>query len=147
MGPSITQRFESYLVRMKFSIFDSEGMWPGASFASQYLFALALPHRSMLCSCSSVHESRSTDLTLLMWVPMPLWIPEHRMQTKTPRFQLAHRGCLFLLQSAQLLLASILTRLLSVWVFWAARSAAGLGARRDIAGVSSTSADGASAES
>lgn len=35
------------------------------------LFALAFPHFITFCSCSSVHESRSTDLTLLIWVPMP----------------------------------------------------------------------------
>jgi hypothetical protein len=92
MGPSIVQRFDSYFVRMKFSIFASDGTCPGASFASQYLFARALPHLSTLCSCSSVHVSRSTDLTLLMCVPIPRCIPEQRMQIKTPRFQLAHRG-------------------------------------------------------
>jgi hypothetical protein len=92
MGPSITHRFSSYLVRMKFSILASEGTWPGASFASQYLFARAFPQLRMLCSCSSVHESKSTDLTRLMWVPMPRWMPEQRMQMKTPRFQLAHLG-------------------------------------------------------
>jgi hypothetical protein len=92
IGPSMTQRFDSYFVRMKFSIFASDGTWPGASFDSQYLFARALPHFSTLCSCSSVQVSRSTDLTLLMCVPMPRCIPEHRMQIKTPRFQLAHRG-------------------------------------------------------
>jgi hypothetical protein len=27
-----------------------------------------------------------------MWVPMPRWMPEQRMQTKTPMFQLAHLG-------------------------------------------------------
>lgn len=90
--PSMTHRFDSYFVRIKFSIFASEGTCPGASFASQYLFALALPHLSTLCSCSSVQVSRSTDLTLLICVPMPRCMPEHRMQTKTPRFQLAHRG-------------------------------------------------------
>lgn len=54
IGPSMTHLFESYLVRMKFSILlvelsmdrnkrlwrgthVSEGTWPGASFASQYL--------------------------------------------------------------------------------------------------------------
>jgi hypothetical protein len=58
----------------------------------QYLLALAFPHRSMLASCSSVHESKSTDLTLLICVPMPLCIPEHRMQMNIPKFQLAHRG-------------------------------------------------------
>ena len=42
-----------------------------------HLFALAFPHRSILCSCSSVQASRSTDLTRLMCVPMPRCIPEH----------------------------------------------------------------------
>lgn len=77
---------------MKFSIFASDGTCPGASLASQYLFARAFPHTSTLCNCSSVHESRSTDLTLLMCVPIPRWMPEQRIQTKIPRFQLAHRG-------------------------------------------------------
>lgn len=66
IGPSITQRLSSYFVRMKFSILASEGMWPGANFASQYLLARAFPQFMTLCSCSSVHESRSTDLTRLM---------------------------------------------------------------------------------
>lgn len=92
MGPSMTQRLSSYLVRIKFSILASDGACPGASFASQYLFARALPQLRMLCSCSSVQESRSTDLTRLMWVPMPRWMPEQRMQTKTPRFHEAHLG-------------------------------------------------------
>lgn len=92
MGPSMTHLFSSYLVRIKFSILASDGTWLAASFASQYLFARALPQFRMLCSCSSVQASRSTDLTRLMWVPMPRWMPEQRMQTKTPRFQLAHLG-------------------------------------------------------
>jgi hypothetical protein len=92
MGPSIVHRFDSYFVRMKFSIFASDGTWPGASLASQYLFARAFPHFSTLCNCSSVHVSRSTDLTLLMCVPIPRCMPEQRMHMKTPRFQLAHRG-------------------------------------------------------
>lgn len=66
IGPSITHLLDSYLVRIKFSIFASEGTWPGASLASQYLLALALPHFRILCSCSSVQASRSTDLTRLM---------------------------------------------------------------------------------
>lgn len=37
-----------------------------------HLFALAFPHFTTLCSCSSVQASRSTDLTLLICVPMPL---------------------------------------------------------------------------
>lgn len=92
MGPSITHRLSSYFVRMKFSILASEGTWPLASLFSQYLFARALPQLRMLASCSSVQESRSTDLTREMCVPMPRWMPEQRMQMKTPRFQLAHRG-------------------------------------------------------
>jgi hypothetical protein len=110
-----------------------------------------LPHFSTLWSCSSVQVSRSTDLTLLICVPIPRWIPEHRMQMKTPKFQLAHRGSaatvskgaisiepckdirLFLLQSEQVLLPSSFTRFLSVARFCSARSAAGLG-RRDIVG-------------
>jgi hypothetical protein len=92
IGPSMVQRLDSYFVRMKFSILASDGTCPGASFASQYLFALAFPHFNTLCSCSSVQVSRSTDLTLLMCVPMPRCMPEQRMHMKTPRFQLAHRG-------------------------------------------------------
>jgi len=53
------------------------------------------------------------------------------MQTKMPRFQLAHLGCLFFLQSAQLLLPSNFTKLFSVCWFCAALSAPGFG-RRDI---------------
>lgn len=151
IGPSITHLLSSYLVRMKFSILASEGTWPGASFASQYLFARAFPQLKMLCSCSSVQESRSTDLTRLMCVPIPRWMPEHRMQTKTPRFQEAHRGSaqaesircqaisvgivnsrLLRLQSAHTLLGSNFKRLLIVCWFWAARSAAGFGGRRDM---------------
>lgn len=122
MGPSITHRFDSYFVRIKFSILASDGTCPGCSFASQYLFALALPHFRTLCSCSSVQASRSTDLTREMCVPIPRWMPEHLMHTNTPRFQLAHRGCLFRLQSAHTLFPSSLTRALSVWAFCAARS-------------------------
>jgi hypothetical protein len=118
------------------------------------LFALAFPHLITLCSCSSFHASRSTDLTRLIWVPIPLWMPEQRIQTKTPRFQEAHRGSkphfrisdkeneqarqqrkgytrLFRLQSAQVLLASNFSRFLIVCWFCAARSEVG---RRDMAG-------------
>ena len=37
MGPSMVHRFDSYFVRIKFSILASAGTWPGANFASQYL--------------------------------------------------------------------------------------------------------------
>lgn len=69
IGPSITHLRESYFVRMKFSILDSLGTCPSASLCSQYLFALLLPHFIIELSCSSVHESRSTDLTLEICTP------------------------------------------------------------------------------
>lgn len=46
---------------------------------------------------------------------------------KMPRFQLAHRGCLFLLQSAQLLFVSSFTSCFSVARFLSAVSCAGFG--------------------
>lgn len=48
IGPSMVHRFDSYLVRMKFSIFASEGTCPGANLSSQYLFALEFPHFNTL---------------------------------------------------------------------------------------------------
>lgn len=132
MGPSMTHLLSSYLVRMKFSILASEGTWPGASFDSQYLFARAFPQLRMLCICSSVQESRSTDLTRLMCTPILRWMPEQRMQMKTPRFQLAQRGCLFFLQSEHILLGSNFSSDFIVAWFLAALSAAGLGGRLDI---------------
>lgn len=54
------------------------------------------------------------------------------MQMKTPRFQLAHRGCLFLLQSEHILLGSNFNSDLMVAWFFAARSAAGFGGRLDM---------------
>lgn len=56
------------------------------------LLAREFPHFKTLCNCSSVHASRSTDLTRLICVPIPLWMPEQRMQMKMPRFHEAHRG-------------------------------------------------------
>lgn len=41
---------------------------------------------------SEVHWSRLTDFTLDMCTPRFLWIPAHRMQINTPRFQDAHLG-------------------------------------------------------
>ena len=110
--PSATQRFDSYLVRIKFSILlrryqymrggnvvsisirfrrymsRCQFSFPVSMINVRYdpsisdthyahLFALALPHFSTLWSCSSVQVSRSTDLTLLMCVPMPRCMPEH----------------------------------------------------------------------
>lgn len=42
--------------------------------------------------CSEVHWSRLTDFTLDMCTPRFLWMPAHRMQINTPRFQDAHLG-------------------------------------------------------
>lgn len=100
IGPSIIHLFDSYFVLIKFSILDSDGTCPGASFASQYLFARVLPHFNTLCNCSSVQASRSTDLTLLICVPMPRWMPEHLMQMNMPKFQLAHLGSISITGSA-----------------------------------------------
>ncbi len=50
------------------------------------------------------------------------------MQTKIPRFHDAQRGCLLRLQSAHTEFPLSFKRALRVWVFCAARSAAGLGA-------------------
>lgn len=132
IGPSITHLLLSYFVRMKFSILDSLGTCPSASLCSKYLFALPLPHFSMLRVCSSVQLSRSTDLTREICVPMPRWIPEQRMHTKTPKFQEAHLGCLLRLQSAHDLFDSSLTSDLRVTLLISALSAAALAVRRDI---------------
>lgn len=82
----------SYLVRIKLSIFSWSGMYPSGSLASQYMLHLAFPHFTICSTCSSVQASKSTDLTLEICVPMDLWIPEHRIQTKHPKFHDAHLG-------------------------------------------------------
>ena len=133
IGPSITHRLLSYFVRIKFSILASFGTWPSASLCSQYLFARALPQRSIDCICSSVQESRSTLFTREMCVPMPRWMPLQRMHTKTPMVHEAQRGCLLRLQSAQDLFDSSFTSCLSVARFCSARSGPE-GTRRDIVG-------------
>ena len=122
IGPSITHLLLSYFVRIKFWILDSFGTCPSANLCSQYLFARALPHRSIDCICSSVQASRSTLLTREMCVPMPRWMPLQRMQTKTPMFHEAQRGCLLTLQSAQDLLDSSFTSCLRVARFCSVRS-------------------------
>ena len=43
-APSIAQRRDSYLDRMNDSILWSGGIWPALRCASQYRFALWLPH-------------------------------------------------------------------------------------------------------
>lgn len=54
------------------------------------------------------------------------------MQMKMPRFQLAHRGCLLRLQSAQILLDSSLTSCFSAARLRSVDSAPAAGGRRDI---------------
>lgn len=117
---------------MKFSILASFGTCPSASLCSQYLFALPFPHLIIDAICSSVQESKSTDLTREMCTPKLRCTPEQRMQTNTPMFQEAHRGCLLRLQSAHDLLDSSLTSCLSVARFCSLLS--GPTGRRDMFG-------------
>lgn len=37
-------------------------------------------------------SSRSSERTLDRWVPRFLWIPEHSMHMRAPKFRLAHVG-------------------------------------------------------
>lgn len=73
--------------------------------------------------CSSVHTSKSTDLTREMCVPMDRWIPEQRIQIKQPRFHEAQRGWPAVLQSTQVLLGASLSNwrriclCFSLWTF------------------------------
>ena len=46
-------------------------------------------HTSTISGC---HLSRDTDFTLEICVPIFLWIPEQRIQTKIPKLTLAQRG-------------------------------------------------------
>jgi hypothetical protein len=65
--------------------------------------ARRLPHLSIIAVCSSVQASRSALFTLEMCVPIPRWIPEHRIHINTPSDQDAHRGCVATWQSAHTL--------------------------------------------
>ena len=102
MPPSITQRFDSYFVRMKFSIFlyrvsfvivthgrrktyASDGIWPCANLASQYLFRLEqfVAVKDIRLTCLPAHyptsrhsgvarRSKNPDQqTRLICVPIP----------------------------------------------------------------------------
>lgn len=57
------------------------------------LFALEFPQRSTLCSCSSVHASRSTDFTRLICVPIPRCIPEHLQDLSVHLLELSLPPC------------------------------------------------------
>ena len=73
--------------------------------------ASLLIYNPLKLTCSGVHVSKLTDLTLEMWTPKFLWIPAQRMQRKMPRFHDAHRGPLAS-QSTQYLLSSSRSKLL-----------------------------------
>ena len=51
-----------------------------------------LPISFIIATCSGVHVSSATDLTLLMWTPRLRWMPAQRMQTNMPMLCDAHRG-------------------------------------------------------
>lgn len=84
----------------------SDGLCHGLGWQQQHKLWITLT-----AICSGVQTSRSTDLTLLICVPMERWMPEQRMHKNTPlerrvqvsegmdprghrtyRFQDAHRG-------------------------------------------------------
>jgi hypothetical protein len=71
-------------------------------FKGRYLLARLLPHFFIFSVCSSVQLSRSALLTRETWTPRPRWMPEHRMQMKTPKFHDVQRGYEFTWQSAQI---------------------------------------------
>ena len=48
--------------------------------------------RGQLVKNTYGHSSNPNDLTLLIWDPRFLWIPEHSMHIKMPKFKLAHSG-------------------------------------------------------
>ncbi|KAJ8293589.1 hypothetical protein OF846_003590 [Rhodotorula toruloides] len=48
-------------------------------------FARLFPHLWTFATCSGVQVSRSIDLMREMCTPRERWMPEQRMQTKTPR--------------------------------------------------------------
>lgn len=60
--------------------------------ASHTLLASSFPMAVMTLMSSSGHSSRSRERTLDRWVPRFLWIPEHSMQIRAPRFRLAQSG-------------------------------------------------------
>lgn len=68
------------------------GLGRPCALASHTLLASSLPMAVMTLMSSSGHSSRSRDRTLDRWVPRFLWIPEHSMQIRAPRFRLAQSG-------------------------------------------------------
>lgn len=49
-------------------------------------------HSALTFICSTVHTSRSTDLTLLICVPIERCMPEHLMHKKTPLYSLVSQS-------------------------------------------------------
>ena len=88
--------FLTYLATMYFSLSSllllGPGLCAGNILASQTLLAMWLPSLVMARRCAGGQSSRSRLLTLDMWDPRFLWMPEHSMQIKTPRLMLAQLG-------------------------------------------------------
>ncbi|KAG7232261.1 hypothetical protein INR49_009337 [Caranx melampygus] len=57
--------------------------------ASQILLTMWLPMARRTRVISRGRSSRSSERTRVRWVPRFLWIPEHSMQMRAPRFRLA----------------------------------------------------------
>lgn len=59
---------------------------------SHILFTMWLPMALRTSVSSRGKSSRSSERTRDRWVPRFLWIPEHSMHMRAPRFRLAHVG-------------------------------------------------------
>lgn len=59
---------------------------------SHIQFTMWLPMALRTSVSSRGKSSRSSERTLDRWVPRFLWIPEHSMHMRAPRFRLAHVG-------------------------------------------------------
>lgn len=59
---------------------------------SHMLFTMWLPMARRTSVSSQGRSSRSRERTRDRWVPRFLWIPEHSMHMRAPRFRLAHVG-------------------------------------------------------
>jgi len=91
------------------------GFVPPSIFLSQYKFAFMFPIVSKVLMLKLLQESRLSDLTLEMWEPRFLWIPEHSMQTSIPRLMEAQSG-FSLPQSAQCVFPGMLCLTWSMFI-------------------------------
>lgn len=78
--------------RASYLLASGAGLGRPCELASHTLLASSLPMAVMTLMSSSGHSSRSRDRTLDRWVPRFLWMPEHSMQMRAPRFRLAQSG-------------------------------------------------------